>query len=111
MLLIREEQLVALRRETVAALVRTLARKFRDDRDLTGGLSEGDVLERVQAGVARAEQIGVTRKSAFEFLARKAVELGPSFEENPHINSILEDATRTPDARVRRLMLGVKKDE
>jgi hypothetical protein len=111
MLLMREEQLVAIRRETVAALVRALARKFRDDHDLTRGLSDGEVLERVRGGVARAEQIGVTRKSAFEFLARKAVELGPAFEENPHINSILEDATRTPDARVRRLMLGVKKDE
>ena len=106
MLLIREEQMEALRRAPLRRFVHEVIVYLRTVHpSLVAGRSEDNLLIRVEAKVQRGRDQGITRKESLKRYVVLSLRYGMYFDEHPLIRRVIEDARIPPNERFDALAL------
>jgi hypothetical protein len=103
MLTIRNQQLDALRHETVRELGERIHSHLREHHSSVVAVYEDDVLEKmVRGGIARARRHAVVLESNIVFFVSLMFEFAPNFDEHPQIRKILSNELLSPDENIKR---------
>ncbi len=101
MITIRKDQMIAFEKAAEDNFVREVMVFQRENLpDLTDYLTEQDLKEEVQAGMAKARSYGIEGKSDVVFFVSLRLIAGPEFDSHPVAQEILTDQTIPADERM-----------
>lgn len=101
MLKISKLQMAKLDSEVDAAYARDVARYMRaEHEEATAGLSDAELLRRVEIGIERAKGYGMTWDATITGFVAIMFEVAPTFDEQPAIRDVLLDGRIPADVRI-----------
>lgn len=100
-MIIKDEQLQAMREDNYPRLIETIAQYLRDNHESAViGFNDEELRAMIRVGIKRAEKYEMNSDAGFGAFVAIMFEVAPNFDEHPNINKALTDENISPNSRI-----------